>query len=131
MCSIQHNKVCKKNQSFNDFELEVDLQEINGVNMGRILHSANACNNVLNHIAVEMKKNVINKIIETRSKISLLIDESTSLSQLSSLIIYVRTKLPDMKEPTNIFLDIVELRGVTAETIHSTLINSLTTLGFS
>ena len=60
---------------------------------------------------------MIKTIIETRQKISLIIDESTTISQLSSLIIYIRTKVPDMTEPTNIFIGIVELNYVTAEGI--------------
>jgi hypothetical protein len=31
-------KVVKKNQAFYDFEAEIDVQELNGINMGRILH---------------------------------------------------------------------------------------------
>jgi hypothetical protein len=49
-------KVAKSNQSFNNFEMEIDLQELNGVDMGRILHSTNACINTVNHIKKEMKK---------------------------------------------------------------------------
>ncbi|XP_047106579.1 E3 SUMO-protein ligase KIAA1586-like [Schistocerca piceifrons] len=46
---------------------------------------------------------------------SLMIDESTTISQLSSLIIYLRTKVPGMTETTYIFIDIVELKSLTAE----------------
>lgn len=74
---------------------------------------------------------MIKTIIETRPKISLIIDESTTISQLSSLIIYIRTKVPDMTEPTNIFIDIVELNDVTAEGICNTLLNCLESIGFS
>ena len=56
-------KVVKKNQAFYDFEAEIDVQELNGINMGRILHSTNACINIVNHIAVEMKSTVIKNII--------------------------------------------------------------------
>ncbi|KAG8319222.1 hypothetical protein J6590_096418 [Homalodisca vitripennis] len=44
-------KVVKENQSFNDFETEIDLQELNGINMGRILHSNKACANIALHIS--------------------------------------------------------------------------------
>lgn len=39
-------KVAKANQSFNNFEMDIDLQELNGIDMGRILHSTNACINI-------------------------------------------------------------------------------------
>lgn len=36
-------KIAKDNQSFNTFEAEIDLQGLNGLVMGHILHSTNAC----------------------------------------------------------------------------------------
>jgi hypothetical protein len=63
----------------------------------------------VNNIAVKMKCTVIKNIIESNNNIALLIDESTTISQLSLLIIYVRTTFPDMNEPTNLFLEIIEL----------------------
>ena len=124
------HKVVKKNQAFYDYEAEIDVQELNGINMGRILHSTNGCVNIVNHIAVEMKSTVIKNIIEWNNNIALLIDESTTISQLSSLIIYLRTTFPDMNEPTNLFLDITELKDVTSEGIFKSLMTRLTELGF-
>jgi hypothetical protein len=34
-----------KNQSFDNFEDEINVQELNGINTGRILHSTNLCIN--------------------------------------------------------------------------------------
>ena len=124
-------KVAKKNQAFNDFESEIDVQEMNGCDMGRILHSTNACINIVKHIGTEMKKTLIKKIIALDCKISLLIDESSTISQLSTLIIYVLTMLPDMKEPTNLFIDILELENVSVLGIFKCLINVLNELGFN
>jgi hypothetical protein len=44
-------KVVKENQSFHNFEAEIDLQELSGIDMGRILLSANACTDIVNHTA--------------------------------------------------------------------------------
>jgi hypothetical protein len=55
-------KVAKENQSFHKFEAEIDSQELNGIDMGRILHSANACTNIVNHISTEMRKTLVNEI---------------------------------------------------------------------
>ena len=109
-------KVAKENQSFHNFESEIDLQELNGLNMGRILHSTNACINIVNHIAEEMRKNLTKKIVSSNSKISLTIDESTTLSNVSTLIIYLRTCVANtsMTSPVNLFLDLIELQSVTA-----------------
>jgi hypothetical protein len=81
-------KVAKKNKSFNNFEDEIDVQELNGVDMGRILHSASACINIVNHIENERRNIFITKMTHSKSKISLIIDKSTTLSQKRTLIVY-------------------------------------------
>jgi hypothetical protein len=57
-------KVVKKNQSFKNFMDEINLQELNGVDMGRILHSTNAYINIVNHIGGEFKNVLLKKIVE-------------------------------------------------------------------
>jgi hypothetical protein len=54
-------KVSEENQSFNNFESEIDLQEPNGIDVVRILHSTNACINIVNHIGQEMRKKIVYK----------------------------------------------------------------------
>jgi hypothetical protein len=61
-------KIAKSNQSFNNFEMEIDLQELNGVDMGQILHSTNVCINIINHISKEMKNILVHKNISFKSK---------------------------------------------------------------
>jgi hypothetical protein len=106
------------------------VQELIGINMSRILHSTNSCINIVNHTAEEMKRTVIKNIIESNNNIALLIDESTAISQLSSLIICVKTTFPDMNEPTNLFLDIIEPKDVTAEGIFKSPMTRLRELDF-
>ncbi|KAK0048443.1 E3 SUMO-protein ligase [Biomphalaria pfeifferi] len=120
-------KVAKENQSFHNFESEIDLQELNGVEMGRILHSTNACINVVNHISCEMRKKLFQEIVRSNNKISLIIDESTTLSQKSTLIVYIRVCLADsgMTSPVNLFLDLVELESVTANGVFASLLHCL------
>jgi hypothetical protein len=43
-------KVEEKKESFNNFQDEINVQELYDVDMDRILHSANACINIVNHI---------------------------------------------------------------------------------
>ena len=122
------------NQSFNSMESEIDLQELNGLDMGRILHSTNACSNIVDHIAHEMRKKLVSEIIKSGSKISILIDESTTISNISSLIIFVRTCLPnhDMNFPVNLFLDLVELKeGVKAVDVFNSFMNCLQFYGMT
>jgi hypothetical protein len=62
----ESNKVAKENQSSHNFETEIDLQELNGIYMERILHSADACTNIVNHISTEMRKALVNEIIGSK-----------------------------------------------------------------
>lgn len=126
-------KVAKENQSFHNFESEIDLQELNGIEMGRILHSTNACINVVNHISCEMRKKLAKEIVRSDNKISLIIDESTTLSQKSTLIVYIRVCLADsgMNSPVNVFLDLVELESVTAKGVFDCLLNCLNSYGIT
>jgi DNA-directed RNA polymerase subunit L len=97
-------KVAEENQSFHNFEAEIYLQERSGIDKRRILHSANACSNIVNHISTEMRKTSVNEIIRSKSKISIIIDESMTFSKKSTLIIYVRLCLSNcgMDYPFNL-----------------------------
>lgn len=120
-------KVAKQNQSFNDFETEIDVQELNGLNMGRILHSNKACANIINHISAEMRKHIVQEIIKSTDKFAIMIDESTTLSKKSTLILYIRVCLKDlgMESPVNLFLDLIELENVTSLAIFQAVIQCL------
>ena len=125
--------MAKENQSFHNFESEVDVQELNGVDMGRILHSTNACINIVNHIGEEMLRNLTKEVIKSDSKFAIMIDESTTLSNASTLIIYVRTCLAGtgMSSPVNLFIDLVELENVTAKGILDSLLGCLKSYGMT
>ncbi|KAJ8871537.1 hypothetical protein PR048_027860 [Dryococelus australis] len=99
--------VAKKNWPFYNFEDEINLQELNGIDMGRILHSTNACINIVNHSGKEMRKVLVNKM-------SIIIDESTSVSQKSMLIVHIRVliKRINLEESLNLFTDLIELECV-------------------
>jgi hypothetical protein len=125
--------VAKKNQSFCNFETEIDLQELNGIDMGRILHSANACINIVNHIGNEMRTTLIRNIINSKSKFSLILDESKTVSLKSVLIVYIRTYIEeiDMQDPVNLFIDLIELEDTTANGIYKSLMFRIESLGFT
>ena len=46
----------KSKKKSTDFVSEIDVQELNGLDMGSILHSASSCTNIVQHIANEMRK---------------------------------------------------------------------------
>jgi hypothetical protein len=60
-----------------------------------------------------MRKSLVNEIIRSKSKISEIIEESTTLSNKSTMKIYVRLYLANygMDYPGNLFLDLIELQS--------------------
>jgi hypothetical protein len=54
-----------------------------------------------------MREVVIKEIIDSESKISVLIDESTIVNSKSCMIIFIKTSI-SQEDPTFIFLDLVE-----------------------
>lgn len=79
--------VAKYNKPFTDFESLIDLQETNSINMGRVLHSKTVCVDIVDHVASQMKKEILTKIIQNRSKITVLADESTNVGNKLMLIV--------------------------------------------
>jgi hypothetical protein len=68
-----------------------------------------------------MKNNVVHKIVSSYSRISLIIDEATTLSQKSTLTLYIRALLSGcgMTAPVNLFIDLIELDDVMVTGISS------------
>lgn len=80
------------------------------MNMGNVLHSDKTCADTALHIASEMKKMICQNIILTKTKISILIDESTTLSKLSTLVVVVRAFIEDFPgKPYTFNLDLIPL----------------------
>jgi hypothetical protein len=50
--------VVKENKSFHNFEPEIDVEELNGIDVDHILHLVNAYINILNQIGDEMRKDL-------------------------------------------------------------------------
>ena len=71
------------------------LQSVNGVKTGDVLISNHACINIVQHIADQMTQEWINHVVSKKLLFAIMIDESTSVSQTQSMIIYVRTELED------------------------------------
>ncbi|KAF3833310.1 hypothetical protein F7725_026975 [Dissostichus mawsoni] len=75
-----------------------------------------------------MREALLASIKVTRPKLTVLVDESTSLSKKSCLIVYLRTSV-DSSEPVTFFLDLLELESTTADGIISQLLNCLQKYG--
>lgn len=55
-----------------------------------ILYSNHACSNIVGHIAGEMRAEIVQHIVTSQSKLSILVDESTSVSNVQSMVVYIR-----------------------------------------
>jgi len=110
-------KIVKTQRPFVDLPNEIDLQVLNGINMGNILHSDKTYADIALHIASEMKKIICQNIILTKTKISILIDESTTLSKLTTLVVVCAFIEDFPGEPYTFNLDLIELPNTSAETI--------------
>ena len=107
---------------------EIELQVKNGLNMGAGLHSRKTVVKIVDHIATEIKKEIFCKIMAKNLKVCIIIDEASTISSQSVLIIYL--KVEDCNAPPAIFLDLVELEAQDAETIYTTMLNSIYNVGF-
>ena len=98
--------------------------------MGRVLQTDVSCAAVTVHIAAGMRRRLCEDIIKQEKKISILIDESTTVSRLSVLTVHLRATVGDSDEPVTFFLDLIELQQTTAACITETLLNCLHKHGF-
>ena len=86
-----------------DLAALIDLQELNGLAMGRILQSNHACTDICDHIADEMRKKLVKYIIDNDLKIGFMIDETSTRSKKEALVICLRCKLPDSMDASSYF----------------------------
>lgn len=122
--------LAKMNRPFTDHDSLIELQAINGVNMGTSLHSRYSSTKIVEHIATEMQNKIVHSIVSFSRKLSVLIDEATSLSHKSAMIVNVKASV-DGATPEFVFLELVELESQRAEDIEEALLNCLDTAGFS
>ena len=107
--------ICKNNLSFKMQPQLVELQQLNGVNLGCMLHSDKACRNINMFIGDKMTAQLADFIKNSPDKFSILIDESTTASNKTCLIVYIR--IPYEGEICNFFFHLIELQSCTGESI--------------
>lgn len=74
--------IAKNNRLFRDHYNLIELQDLNGIKLGNTIYSRYSATNIIDHISCKMKNRIIDNIIETSAKLSILIDESTTISTL-------------------------------------------------
>ncbi|KAG7171321.1 General transcription factor IIH subunit 1-like [Homarus americanus] len=111
---------------------ESDLR-VAGVKAGsNVFHALmiKSATDIIKHIAINMKKKICRHIKQIIGKISVLIDDSTSLSIKTALIVYLKCESDKEGDPHFMFLDLIELPDQKAATIAKHLMNCLNNHGF-
>ena len=122
--------VAKSSKPFTDFEKLINLQQANSIDMGRVLHSKTVAVDIIEHISSHMKKKILTKIIESRSKINVLADESTRVGDKSTLIVFLRASIDGKAVPINFPLNLVELESLCASHIANKIVDCLLKNGY-
>ncbi len=123
--------LAKQNRPFDDHPDLVELQNKNGANLGNSLHSRQSSTRIINFVSGIMSTKLCRQIRSVGGKISIQIDESTTVSTHSTLIIYMRCEIHKHKEPVTRFLDLVEIEGQDSNTIVTELLACLKKHGFT
>ncbi|XP_069490898.1 E3 SUMO-protein ligase KIAA1586-like [Ambystoma mexicanum] len=123
--------IAKQGRPYTDLSLDVDLQTTNGCDLGRLLHSDHSCADIIDHISTEMRERLVRHMLQSKTKICILMDECNTYSKLKTLIICVRACFGKSCAPLTIFLDLVELPGTMAEVVLDKLLSCLGMYGFT
>jgi len=81
----------------------------------------NACGDIIHHISQQMRAELIHHIVTSKSKFAVLVDESTSVANVQSLEVYVRTQFDG--QICTFFLTLLELADATAVGLEKTLVD--------
>ena len=121
--------LAKKCRPFSDIEDLVQLQQKNGVDLGHGLHSRTTATKITAHIAEEIKWKFFGNVIKHTSKVCLIIDEASTISNKSVVVIFIKIERPKFS-PTQ-FVDLIELDRQDADTIQSAVLKGLSDVGLS
>ncbi|KAL4108076.1 hypothetical protein QTP88_018331 [Uroleucon formosanum] len=121
--------IAKNQCPYTDMPKLTDLQELNGLDMGRILQTNVSCSNIIDHLALEMRRKIAMDIVKNNRKICILVDESTTLSKKSMLVICLRCAVGELNEVYTFSFDIVEVSNTSAKTIKDSILQVLEKYG--
>ena len=109
--------------SFAEHPRLINLQKLNGVKCENLLHSRQSCANITGHISVEMLSEIAKHIISNKVQFSVHVDESTSVANVQSLIVYLRTLFNG--DACVYFLGLLPVESATAAGLEKTLLDFL------
>jgi hypothetical protein len=122
--------LAKNDRPLNDYQGLLELQEINGADIGSGLRSRYSATEIVTHISQQMKLKACKKIKETGGCISILVDEATTEGNKSVLIVYLKCTAVASGDPHFMLLDLIELNDQLADTIIAALLDCLAKHGF-
>lgn len=105
----------------------IQLQLLNGVDCGNVLYSNHSCGNIIHHVSDQMRSELVQHIVSSHAKLSILVDESTSVSNIQSMVVYLRTQFDG--EICTYFLGLLELTDATAAGLEMVLHDFLNRIG--
>ncbi|KAF0751395.1 E3 SUMO-protein ligase KIAA1586-like isoform X4 [Aphis craccivora] len=117
--------IAKNQRPYTDMQNLVDLQIINGLDIGRILQTNKACSNIIDHITFEMRKKLCLDLLHNKRKICIIVDESTTLSQKSMLVICLRSAVSNNNDVITNFFNIIEVQNTSANSIKTAILTDL------
>ncbi|XP_034289079.1 E3 SUMO-protein ligase KIAA1586-like [Pantherophis guttatus] len=121
--------LAKRCKPFSDVKKEIEVQIKNGLDMGIGLHSRTTAVKIVDFIAKEIEKEKFTKIIENNLKICLIIDEASMIP--CKPVVTVFLKVEDSVTSPTIFVQLVELEKQDADTICSSVMESLNNVGLT
>lgn len=86
---------------------------------------------VAKYLSAGMRKQVFGKCINQGSKISIIIDEASTVSYKLVLIIYLKCEIQDFEDNLMAFVDLTKQEGTTSEIIYQNLLLTHEKNGFN
>lgn len=97
--------------------------------MGNLLQSNASCSNIIDHMGLEMRTKIAMNIVKNNKKICILVDEFTTLSKKSMLVLCLRCAVGELKEVNAFLFDIVEVSNTLAMTVKESILHVLKECG--
>nr|CAD7439440.1 unnamed protein product [Timema bartmani] len=119
----------KHDRPYSDHAELIQLQQLNGAVISPGLQSRFSATNMIDPVAREMKSRVCKRIIEINVKVYVIIEESTTASTKTTLIVYLKCKTVKSIDSL-FFINLIELLDKTAIAIIDPLLTCLSTHGF-
>jgi len=108
------------------------LQEASGTNLGTRLHSRFSATKMIDCIVKQIRSWLCKEILKLSQMLSIIIDESTTVSRKSCKLLYMHTRWPLLNEDRfNFPLESIELFSLTAEHIFDKVLLCINSYGFN